>query len=78
MQETSKRRAKCPRLYLLNDEDLLEVICCGSNLESFAHKVGLVFNQLKSLKIDVNAERKLIIGCFGRNGEYFTLKQVIN
>jgi hypothetical protein len=74
----SKKRAKCPRLYLLNDEDLLEVVCCGCNLSRFAAKVGLVFNQIQSLKCDVSGESSRVVGCYGRTGEYFPLKQAVS
>lgn len=74
----SKKKSRCPRLYLLNDEDLLEILCCGSNLESFAENVGRVFNNIKCLKVDVNIpSEKRILGCYGRNNEYFAFKTVI-
>ena len=76
MQELAKKRSKCPRLYLLSDEHLLDVLCCGSNLSGLADQIGLVFNELKSLKIDDSSEMMRVIGCFGRNGEYFPLKTV--
>lgn len=72
----SKKRSKCPRLCLLNDEDLLQVLCCGSNLESLSENIGRVFNQIKSIKFDTTTNEKFITGCFGRNEEYFSLKNV--
>jgi len=75
--ELSKRRSKCARFYLLSDEDLIDVLCCSTNLENLSAKIGKVFNQIDSLKIDTNtSNEKKIIGCFGKNKEYFPLKTV--
>ena len=77
LQEMSKKRAKCPRLYLLSDEDMLEILCCNGNLESFSNKISKVFNEIDSLRIETSlSNEKKIIGCFGRNKEYFSLKMV--
>ena len=77
LQEMTKKRVKCPRLYLLNDEDMLDVLCCNGNLDNLSNKISKVFNQISSLRIDTSAsnERK-VIGCYGRNKEYFALKTV--
>ena len=77
LQEMSKKRAKCPRLYLLSDEDMLEILCCNGNLESFSNKISKVFNEIDSLRIETSlSNEKKIIGCIGRNKEYFSLKMV--
>ena len=76
LQDMSKKRSKCPRLYLLNDEDLLEVLCSGNNLENLSTKIGLVFNHLDSLRLDSLSGEKRIVGFYGRNKEYFVLKKV--
>jgi len=79
LQELSKRRSKCPRFYLLSDEDLIDILCCGNNLESLSTKIGKAFNQLHSLKIDsTNSNEKKVVGCFGKNKEFFALKTVRN
>ena len=77
MQELSKRRAYCSRLYLLSDEDLIEVLCCNSNLENLSKNIGRVFAQLESLNIDSSASDQKILGCFGKNKEYFPLEMPI-
>ncbi|CAF0814108.1 unnamed protein product [Brachionus calyciflorus] len=79
ISEMSKKRTKCPRLYILNDEDMLEILCCGSNLESLSENIGRVFNHVKSLEIDdkSGAEKK-ILGCYGRNNEYLHFKNPIS
>ena len=74
LQELCKMRVRCPRLYLLNDEDLIDVVSCGSNLDSLALKIGKVFGHLKSLR--VNLARLEVIGCYDRNNEYFSLVTV--
>lgn len=77
LQELSKRRSKCPRFYLLSDEDLIDVLCCASNLEVLSTKINKAFNQLDSLKIEsTTSNEKKVIGCFGKNKEYFSLKTV--
>lgn len=77
LQEISKRRSKCPRFYLLSDEDLIDVLCCAGNLENLSSKINKVFNQLDSLKIELTvSNEKKIAGCFGKNKEYFPLKTV--
>lgn len=77
ISEMSKKRSKCPRLYFLTDEDMLEVLCCGSNLESFSENIGRVFNQIKSVEIaeGLNGEKR-IIGFIGKNNEFFHFKNV--
>jgi hypothetical protein len=81
----SKKRAKCPRLYLLDDKDMLQVLCCGSNLESFSANVYKVFKSIRSLKIEsvgsnigssASGEKKCVIGCTDKNNEYFPFKNV--
>lgn len=76
--EMSKKRSKCPRLYLLTDEDMLEVLCCGSNLESLSENICRVFNEIKAVEIsEVAGGEKKITGCFGRNDEFFQFKNVL-
>lgn len=76
--EMSKKRSKCPRLYLLTDEDMLEVLCSGSNLESLSENIGRVFSQVKAMEISEGSNgEKNITGCFGRNDEYLPFKTVI-
>lgn len=77
ISEMSKKRSKCPRLYLLTDEDMLEVLCCGSNLESFSENINRVFNQIKAVEITegLSGEKK-ILGFFGKNNEFFHFKNV--
>ncbi len=68
-------RIKCPRLYLLSDEDLTHILCCGQNLDHFSQNIGRVFNQLDSLNIDSSNKDDLkVTGCFGKNKEYFPLE----
>jgi len=74
LQELTKKRSKCPRLYLLNDEDLVEIMCCANNLEMLSSKINKVFNQVESF--DFDAENR-IHGLIGKNHEYFPLKTVI-
>ncbi len=74
LQELTKKRSKCPRLYLLNDEDLVEILCCANNLEMLSSKINKVFNQVESL--DFDSENR-IHGLIGKNHEYFPLKTVI-
>ena len=77
LQEMTKKRAKCPRLYLLNDEDLLEILCSNGNLEHFSCIITKVFNGIDSLRIDTStSNEKKIVGCYGKNMEYFCLKTV--
>lgn len=77
LQILESKRQRCPRFYLLSDEDLIEVLCCGSNLDNVSQNIGLVFNQLKSLNIDSSTNDKKIVGCFGKSGEYFPLEMPI-
>ena len=73
-----KKRTKCPRLFLLNDEDLLEVLCCGVNLEKISQSIGKVFNNIDSLKTNfISANQQIVEGFYGRNKEYVPLKTVI-
>ena len=77
IHELSKRRSKCTRFYLLSDEDLIDILCCSTNIENLSAKIGKVFNQIDSLKIDSNASsEKKIVGCYGKNKEYFPFKTV--
>ncbi len=71
------KRQRCPRFYLLSDENLIEVICAGTNLSNISQNIGLVFNQLKSLNIDSSVSDRKIVGCYGKNGEYFPLEMPI-
>ena len=71
-----ERRHRCPRLYLLADDDLIEVLCSGCNLTNLSKNIGRVFNQLSSLNIDSSTNDHKIVGCFGKNSEYFPLEMV--
>ena len=73
----SKKRSRCQRLFLLSDEDLIEVLCCGSNMENLSTNINRVFNQISSLKIDVIQNDKKILGFYGINNEYVPLKTVL-
>lgn len=78
IQVLSKKRRNCPRLYLLSDQDLIEVLCSGTNLDHLSKNICKVFNQLESLKIDSSNKDDLkIVGCFGKNKEYFPLEMPI-
>jgi hypothetical protein len=75
--EMTKKRTKCPRLYLLNDDDLLDVLCCGGNLEKVSQVIGKAFNNIDSLKLNcISANQQIVEGFYGRNKEYVPLKTV--
>ena len=83
LQEMTKKRAKCPRLYLLSDDDLLEVLTCGTNLQRLSHTISRIFSEIVSLRIETSVSvspggqsEKKIVGCFGKLNEYFPLKDV--
>jgi hypothetical protein len=77
LHELTKRRSRCPRLNLISDIDLVEVICCGMNLERLSISINKVFNQIESLRFtDQNGDIK-IIGFFGINKEFVPFRNEI-
>ena len=76
IQEVSKKRAICPKLYLLTDDDMLEILCCGNNLERLSKMLNKVFNNIEGIKFESDNNEKTIIGCFGKSKEYFPLSKV--
>ncbi len=72
IQEMSKKRKSCPRLYLLRDNDMLELLCCGNNLNHISQTINRIFNGLTGLKVTKSAE-KSVIGCYGMYSEYLNL-----
>jgi GTPase SAR1 family protein len=72
LHEMSKKRKACPRLYLLRDNDMLELLCCGNNLNHIGQTINRVFNGLTGLKVTKGAD-KSIIGCYGMHGECLNL-----
>ncbi len=78
LQVLSNKRAGCPRLYLISDEDLIEILCCGNNLENLSRNIFRIFNQIDSLNIDSSTNDQKVVGCFGKNKEYFPLEMVSN
>jgi dynein heavy chain len=79
LQEMSKKRQKCPRLYLLNDEDLIELLCCGSNLENLSCNINKSYSHIKSLRFEINTltNETSVIGCYDKNMEYLPFKTSI-
>jgi hypothetical protein len=71
LEEMSKRRSRFARLFLLNDQDLLDILCCGNNIEKVSQNIGKVFTHIDRLKFyELTVE-----GFYGRNnGEYVQLK----
>jgi dynein heavy chain len=79
LSEMAKKRIKCPRLYLLNDEDLIDLLCCGSNLEQLSKSICKAFNHIRSLRVEMNplTNEWLVVGCYDRNLEHLPLRQPI-
>ena len=76
IQEIAKKRSICPKLYLLTDDDMLEVLCCGSNLDRLSRMLNKVFNNIEGIKFENDISEKAVLGCFGKNKEYFPLSKV--
>jgi hypothetical protein len=76
IQEVAKKRSICPKLYLLTDDDMLEVLCCGNNLDRLSRMLNKVFNNVEGIKFENDTGDKAILGCYGTNREYFPLSKV--
>lgn len=77
LQEMNKKRMVCPILFLLKEEDLLDILCCGNNINSFSNTISIVYPNISSLKINTLGTDKQIIGIYGRSKEYLQLTKVI-
>jgi hypothetical protein len=76
VQEMNKKRMVCPLLFLLNVEDLVDILCCGNNINRFSKTISLVYPNISSLKSNLLDSNTQIVGVYGRSKEYLHFSKV--